>query len=642
LLAFLLTGPFLRLTKTHEDKPEFLLLTDNSASMLQHSDSAQIRKRLKPLLDSLASALTEEFSLRRYRFGRRAEPSDTLTFDAPESAYTKAFMDVREALEGSRLRGILLTGDGRYNVGPSPLHAAKALGVPIFVLMTGDTLSDANAAIYELNYNQLTLTGNRFPVEATVRCTGMRGRQASVELRTEQGTVVDRRTFEIRSNDHTEKLTLFHHTEKPGLHTYTVVIQAGPEPFRADNVRRLAIEALQSSQRILLMGDAPHPDLGALRQALQRNKNLEISLAIADNAPDNIKDFHLVILHQIPGYWPGGLSLIRKITEQKIPFWLITGLNTQPAGLLQARLPLTLQNALPGRSDDFYCTPHTGFSAFRLEPATLEFLQKLPPLESVFGNYQWSDQYEVLFFRKIGATVSSLPVAAFYSDQGWRQLLWIGTGIWRWRMQDYEKNKSFDHFDEWVTKVVQYLGAGGDKSRFRLEVPTLIQEGQNIRVRAELYNAAYEPVTTGSVDFVLRDSARRTFSFVMVPSERSYTLDAGQLPAGRYSYEATARLGQETFQRKGMLLINPADLEKQIRGSDFNTLLALSRETGGQAFRLSEAHKIPQAIRELTDYRRVTWSETTLRELLHQKLWFFLVVALLSAEWFIRKYFGSY
>ncbi|MCX7767775.1 MAG: hypothetical protein N2110_01965, partial [Flavobacteriales bacterium] len=90
LLAFLLTGPLLRLTKTREEKPEFLLLTDNSASMLQHSDSAQIRHRLIPLLDSLALALSQEFTVVQYRFGRHLEPSDTLTFDAPESAYTKA------------------------------------------------------------------------------------------------------------------------------------------------------------------------------------------------------------------------------------------------------------------------------------------------------------------------------------------------------------------------------------------------------------------------------------------------------------------------------------------------------------------------------------------------------------------------
>lgn len=642
LVVFLLTGPTLRQSNTRQDKPLLLFLTDNSASMLMHADSQWVRRRLPALLDSLRKVLSDDFEVVHYSFGSALRSADTLSFSEQKSAYDKAFREALESLEGRRLRGVVLTGDGRYNEGLSPVYAARQLGVPVFSLMTGDTLSQANASITDLAYNQVTLTGNRFPVEVTLSFQKMQGRHAVVELRDEKGSPVDRREIRVATGRYTEKITLFHTAEKNGLLAYTVFVSAGEESHKGDNVRRFFIEAVGNRLRVLLAADAPHPDIGALRLALAQSRNLEIVTVTGENLPETAKDFNLVVVHQIPGTNLKGYKLLNSLKEEKTPFWLITGPNTRPPLLQQYGTGIQLTGTLPGRVDEFYLSVNPAFSAFDLSAGLKEFLKQLPPLETPFGNYQMPAGGEILFYRRIGQTVSTLPAATFVNENGTRRLLWLGTGLWRWRMMNYEKHQNFQYFEELTGKIVQYLSLSDDKSRFRLQAPSLLEEGQNVVFRAEVYNPSYERVTTASVSLRLLDSAGRSFEYVLKPGEQSYELDIGSLPPGRYRYTATAQLARESFTKTGVLVVEAADKERRVAGSDFGTLLAVSQETGGVALPVLQAKALPDLIKEKTDRRLIAWTETSLRPLVHQKIWFFLIVALLTAEWVIRKYFGSY
>ncbi|MCS6980334.1 MAG: hypothetical protein NZM15_09570 [Flavobacteriales bacterium] len=642
LTSLLITGPMLRLTREEEEKPLVLFLTDNSASMTLHADSAEVRDRLRVFLDSLKSQLSDDFQVIEFAFGVRLQSADSLNFTARSSAYARAMTEALEAVEGRRLRAVVLTGDGRFNDGPSPLYAARALGVPVFCLMTGDTLSMANAALSDLRYNQVTLAGNRFPVEATVEFYRMKGRQAVVELRDESGRLADRQEILVPEDRSTRQVTLWDVAEKPGVLAYKVIVRAGEETYQSDNIRKFFIEALNSKVRILLAADAPHPDIGALRLALERNKNLEVALAVGEPYPDNIQAYNLLVLHQIPGYSSSGLRLLKQVLEQRIPFWLITGPNTSAQGLQQAGAGLVLASVLPGRTDDYYFAVNPGFSAFEIDAVMREFLEKLPPLETAFGNYQLPPSSEVLFYRRVGGTVSALPVAACVTEGGVRRMFWLGSGLWRWRMLNFEKQKNTAYFDNLVEKLVQFLNAASDKSRFRLQAPVLMDETQHAVFRAELYNPSYEPVSSGFVELTLIDSAGRKFAYTMVGGSQGYALDAGYLPPGKYSYEARARLGQETFSKKGILVVEALDKERRLSGSDFNTLLGISMESNGAARPWLQAQDMLSLIREKVDARRVIWTHTTLRLLLHQKILFFVILALLTLEWGIRKYYGAY
>lgn len=642
LLAFLLTGPLVRLKTTREEKPQLLFLTDNSASMLMHADSQWVRMRLAGLLDSLKRTLSSDFEVVSYVFGSQLEPRDSLNFSASSSHYDRAFREAIEALDGRRLRGMVLTGDGRFNEGPSPIYAARRLGLPVFCLMTGDTLSIANAALADVAYNQVTLTGNRFPVEVTLSFQKMQGRRAMVELRDENGKTVDKKEVSIPSVRHTEQVILFHTTEKTGLMAYSVVVTAGKETYEGDNVRRFFIESVGNRHRILIAADAPHPDVGALRLTLSRTRNLELTVAVGENLPENARDFNLVVFHQVPGIHQAGLKLLSNVIEEKIPFWLITGPNTRAQALQQYATGLTFGGLLPGRMDEFYASLNTAFSAFEISQGLRDFLKQLPPLESPFGNYQMPAPGEVLFYRRVGQTISTMPMVGFVHEAGTRRLLWVGTGLWRWRMVNYEKFQNFQYFEELMDKIVQYLSMSDDKSRFRLKAPTLLEEGQKAFFRAELYNPAYEPVTHGAVSLTLKDSIGRSFSYSLTPGKKFYELDAGALPPGKYTYEARALLGQDVFSKTGMLVVEAADRERRTGGSDFGTLTALSNETNGVAVPVHQAGQLPDLIKDKCDSRRITWTESSVHALIHQKLWFFLLVALLTAEWVLRKYFGSY
>jgi len=642
LIAFLLSDPVVKWEVTQEKMPVLVFLTDNSASMLKHADKVAISSRLSLFQDSLIDDLKKTFEIRHFQFGSSFRKADTLNFVDTESNYYNAIHSAFEALEGNPLRAIILTGDGRFNRGPSPIHVARNFNIPIFCLMTGDTLSQANSSIVDLRYNQMTLLGNNFPVEVTVTFSKMRGRRAKLKLLTESGQVADSKEINIAKDFDVRHITFYHSASTPGLLAYRVIVDAGEETFRSDNARRFFIEAVNNRTRVLIAADAPHPDIGAILQALSLKKNLETEVIFADQLPENPKDYHVIIAHQLPGTWSGGVNFLRKAWENKIPVWLITGPHTTAFGLQQLQQAISLSGTLPNRTDDYYISLNSNFSAFSLSPDISLFLTKVPPLESTFGNYQLPTTGEILFYRKIGHTTSLAPLSVFNSDGGFRSLYWVGTGLWRWRFFNYEKYQNHELFDEFINKIVQYLSLADDRSRFRVQAPQLLYENQDAVFSVELYNKSYELVNTSEAKLILADSVGRRFSYNFLPEGKAYRLNVGMLAPGRYTYEATTIYNSEKFSKKGLFIVAPSDLESSVKGSDFNTLLALSRETRGKAYYWMDAVELPMVIRESVDSRKIIWTETLTGSLLHQKFWFFLIVIFFSLEWGIRKYFGSY
>jgi hypothetical protein len=51
---------------------------------------------------------------------------------------------------------------------------------------------------------------------------------------------------------------------------------------------------------------------------------------------------------------------------------------------------------------------------------------------------------------------------------------------------------------------------------------------------------------------------------------------------------------------------------------------------------------LAEKIKNLPTLKPVIYQSTLTTPLVHQKWVFFLLVALLSAEWFLRRYFGAY
>jgi hypothetical protein len=71
-------------------------------------------------------------------------------------------------------------------------------------------------------------------------------------------------------------------------------------------------------------------------------------------------------------------------------------------------------------------------------------------------------------------------------------------------------------------------------------------------------------------------------------------------------------------------------------------LYALADRTGGKLFNTETVLQLADSIKAREDVKPVSFQEKKLSELINLPWVFFLLVALLSTEWFIRKRSGSY
>ena len=110
----------------------------------------------------------------------------------------------------------------------------------------------------------------------------------------------------------------------------------------------------------------------------------------------------------------------------------------------------------------------------------------------------------------------------------------------------------------------------------------IFDEGERILLNAELYNDALDLVNTPDVKINLKSTLGKNFSYLFSRTGKSYSLDAGSLPAGEYSYAASTKLGSQLFTATGQVTVKALNLELRQSAANHHLLRAISTESGGE------------------------------------------------------------
>ena len=160
-------------------------------------------------------------------------------------------------------------------------------------------------------------------------------------------------------------------------------------------------------------------------------------------------------------------------------------------------------------------------------------------------------------------------------------------------------------------------------------------------LNAELYNEALQLINTPDVKINLKSDSGKNYSFLFTRSAQSYQLDAGALPAGDYTYTASAKPGDQALTANGRLTIKPLNLEIRQTAADHKILAELAKQSGGKMLQPSQVGQLVDLIRKNENIKTVVYEDKRYSDLVDLKWIFVLVVGLLSAEWFVRKREGE-
>jgi hypothetical protein len=262
---------------------------------------------------------------------------------------------------------------------------------------------------------------------------------------------------------------------------------------------------------------------------------------------------------------------------------------------------------------------------------------------SPFAEYQPAAGSRVLLFQKIGAVTTQYPLLAFNETAETRQAVLTATGLWRWRLANFLDTQDFSTVDALIGKTIQFLALKEDKRPFRVSLPkNSFDENDKIVFAAELYNASYELTNEPDAQLVVTDEAGNEYPFNFGRTARAYTLDAGLLPVGSYAYRASTMLDGKQHFASGEFSVNALNIESLNLQADHNLLRLLSRETGGLFTGIDGIDQLADEIAARAEIKPQQTETIRTVSLINLKWIFFLLIGLLAAEWFSRKYMGGY
>ncbi len=643
VLAFLLLSPLLRTTHHHVEKPVIVIGQDNTVSVTERDTVAAGPYQQE--LEAFVRDLGDDYDVRFYTVGEETRPA---TLDSLPLTFHEKSTDLSSFFELASLRyahtnagALVLASDGIYNRGMNPVYSTDNLTKPVFTIALGDTARQKDLLIRRANYNRMAFLDNDFPVEVVLQAFDCEGQEAVVTV-SHQGRNVFRESLNIPSSRYSGTVRMLLPAEEPGLQPYTIrTTILENEINKKNNTRQIYVDVLDSRQKILILANSPHPDVTAIKQAMQRNYQFETEDLLLDDFSGSLDDYDLVVFHQIPSRNRRSVAMLEEAGNSRVPVLFVVGeqtdlnlLNTFPSGL-------TIEMA-GGQTNDAQPVFNGNFTAFRLQPHTLDVLPFFPPLSVPFGKYRMVPPVSVLFYQRVSGLQTEDPLLLFSALEGEKTGVLCGTGLWKWRMRSYSRTGDHDAFDDIINRMVQYLALRVDKRRFRVEVEQQVPENENIMFYAELYDEGYEPVPGEDISLVIRDEAGNDYDYTFSASENAYVLDAGKLESGKYSYTAKASLGTEVFEEKGAFSVTAVEVETLVTRADHQLLYRLARQNDGIMVYPGNLKAISEAMDQREDIKPVLYSEKRYKAFIDLPWLFAVLLILLSVEWFARKRGGSY
>jgi hypothetical protein len=641
LIVFLLLSPIIKQVLNTYEKPVFVILQDNSVSVRETTDSV-FRKNLAAKTSALQRALTDK--------GYEAVVQDLsgntnlpITFTGATSDLNGGLKKIAFQYEGQAIGGVLLVSDGIYNTGLSPLYAAY--NFPVHTLGVGDSTQRQDIVLKNLVYNKIAYQGNKFPLRAEVLVKGYQHENISISLM-QAGKVIERQV----KNPGNEQLMVADFTptaSEQGIQRYDVLVEIKPGESNERNNRTTAfIEVVEGKKKILMVAAAPHPDIKALRAVVEKNPNYDFILHIPGVEEAEAKflqpqNCDLVILHQVPDKRGRARELFQRFAASKTSVFLMVSQQSDLNAVGQQNMPLKFEQ-LPRQFDDVTPVINPSFSGFTFSPEASAMFATFPPVWVPFSKMQIPASATTLLFQRVGNLATDKPLLWLDAQEDRKVAVMLADGVWQWRLQEFSKSENTETFDEVFGKLIQYLSTVDDKSKFRsYPIAQQFSDTEAVVFESQVYNDIYEPVYGNTISLELTDEAGKKYQYSYATSPGNARYQIGGLTEGVYKYRSATEINGKKEEIRGQFLVSAQQTELQNLTADFDLLRKLSSATGGKFYKATELDKLENEL-TIAEARATIRSEERYDALLNLKWVFFLALTMVSIEWFLRKFFGSY
>ncbi len=627
-LLVLLINPKWEKTKVWLVKPNLVVAVDNSSSISYINASKKVVNFVSTLQND--TELQDKFKVSYLRFGKNVQQMDTLSFGDSQTNQTAA-LEQLDALYSnkSKKEPILFITDGNQTLGNDYgyYHPKNS----VYPIVVGDTTHYDDIVITQLNTNQYSWLDNEFPVEIFSLYKGSKTVNSVLSVYEGGKRIYQKRiTFSKKHNSVTTRFTTT--SKKLGVHFYHVVLEPiANEKNLRNNRRDFSIEVLDQKANILLLSSFYHPDLGAIKKSIERNKQRKLSLRVADFKNINFSDYQLVILYQPTEQFA---SVFPKIEKAAVNSFIITGTHTnwnilnKYQSSFRKDITSKLENFLPVYNASFseYGTKNIGFDQW-------------PPLRGIFGTPSFLVPYQSLLSQKIGGVTTNYPLLATYKEAKAKKVVLFGEGIWKWRMNSILQSKSSEDFDRFFGSLIQYASQYSKHDQIHLDYPKLCFSNQSQVITAFFVDQNYQINSDASLWLHLtnkKDNSTKKIPFSLANESYKVTLD--ELTEGNYQFKVSVE-GSSQMAYGGFKVLD-YDIEQQYSTANIDRLKLLTANANTNIGDIDNPEKSIAAIKNNPQFKSIQKSKKVSVPIIN---WYWLlgiIIVSLSTEWFIRKYKG--
>lgn len=640
LLILLLLGPLLQISIQKEEKPIILVAIDNSFSMVSAKDSLEVKRRIPELLSRIDESLKQRFDLKHLLFGESVRIASVPDFNDRISSFSELFQNSLSQFSHNPAAMIIIS-DGMYNQGSNPVFDAAKTMLPVYTIATGDTNVYTDQRIDRVLHNRMAAPDTKIPIEIHVSAEGFKNRNSELKI-LENGIVKFSQTVQFPTEKSSLVIPISFSTNTVGLNRFTAVLSpVSTEKYLKNNRFDFYIDIAEKKHKILLLARAPHPDIQAIKSVIAENQTLELDISLVKDFKKPIADFDALIFHSLPSLEGVGNNYCSQALLLNIPAMYIIGNRTNYSAFNDLNVGLTISGE-PGKTAEAQAMPMETFSSFAISPDLNKQLKQWPPLMVPSANYSLKPGSSILLMQKINGIETNRPLFVFSShlQTQSRSVTICGEGLWWWRLKSFSISGNHKSFNELISKSVQYLLVKEQGGRFRVKGHSSVEETEPIVFGAELYNANYEPVNKPDIVLSLSDSAGKVYPFNFSRTGLFYSLEVGRLPSGIYRWNASTKLDDSLYLQSGFFTVKRSQIES-VHSVANHQLMNQLAVNGGKMYTLENALSLPDDILDRSDIKRIQYTEKKYTDASSWIWLFIIIIALMSAEWALRRRGGT-
>ncbi len=607
------------------EKANLIVLTDNSSSVeIAANDVASILDQIKS-----TAALKDQFNVTEYLFGTNLVASDSISFTDKNTNVSQALTQLK-AIYANTKTAVILLSDGNQTIGVDYGYLGNQLKYATYPIAIGDTTQYEDVRINAVNSNKFAFLKNKYPIEIGVSYAGNSSISATVTV-VVNGKSSYRENIKLSRTDNVKTINTLLNASSVGIKNIKVSVSTIPNELNTKNNQKSSVvEVIDEKTNIVIVSDLVHPDIGALKKAIESNEQRAVSIKKPNVNLKSLDEANVFILYQPNASFSAIYNYLQK---KKSSVFTIIGEDVNANFINRIQKTFRVDGDYPAQ--ETFPVLNSAFTKFDISEFSTD---ELPPLNYGGGLLDYGGG-EPLLRKKIMGKIFDAPMLFALDNEEGKQLVLFGENIWKWRMQSFRSNQNFENFDDFIGKLMLYLASNKTKNRLNLDFEKIYEGSSDAKIKASYFDEAFVFDANATLILKLKNSSTGDSSEIpMLLKSNFYEADLSNLEPDNYSF--TVMVEDENRSKSGSFTILDFDLEQQFSATDFKKLGQLASSTGGALYFPNQIEDLLTKITNDRQYVPTQKSTKNVVSLIDFRILLGLIIAALSAEWLIRKYNG--